>query len=556
MGRWGLARRFWRFAVAFLLLASTSPVSAQPVAKYAVLLDASKSMTGFYHAKLLNSPWKAVLQELDGGASEKWQFGNSVVKIRGPLKDVTPIYDNTALDVPLQQWLDVPDTGDAVVMVTDNVADTSDSVSWDAQQRFYNLLRNTQKIAGVTLIPAVLPFQGTVTAPKNSPRATYAGERAIAFYVIHRVGADKSDRFAFERMVSGILQRHNIEHELIRIMPFGESWDKSKPSIDLKIESGSGADIRLDPKWGLIIGGLEMNQGVKLSFQAEVTPGPNFEMRNAELSASIALESDADLASQQFITAKVNPRQANFRPREGRKFDVEFEIAPVGFFSGVSLARQIELAFSTSTTIQGEIVVHSKVHRQGVLFVGPEAERWSYNGAPEGLGSDNREIHRRLYRVQELVQGMVPADGLDDEIVRRRVWIELRYSTVALGLLVVAAIFVLLPLAWLLRQAGKPRHFEVASGMAKPQPVTLGLFSTSPVQSDDGRCSLALTWLGCALLVRAQGGRILGSQLRSAAGGMVRVAWRDGEMRDTYSFQVTKQKNGSKNGPRHGGQDW
>lgn len=556
MGRWGLARRFWPLAAALLLMVVSSSSSSQPITKYAVLLDASKSMTGFYNARIPNSPWRAVLQDLDAGASAKWEFGETAARIKARLKDVVPSYDNTALDVPLQEWLDASDSGDAVVMVTDNVADASESISWNGQLRFYELLRGKKKgIAGVTLIPAVLPFSGTVTAPRNSPRATYVGERAIAFYVIHKAGGDSGNRFAFERMVTGILKKHNIEHDVIRIVPFGESWETSKPSVNLKIESGSGANIRLDPKWGLVIDDLEMGQGVKLSFQAEVTPGPNFELRDAELTASIALQEDADVASQQFITAKVNPRTANFRPLVGKSFDVEFEIEPISFFSGVSLARQIELAFSTSTVIQGEIVVRSKVWRQGVLFVGPEADRWSYNGPPEGLGSDNRDIHRRLYRVQELVQGMVPTEGWQTEIVRRQVWIELRYSSAALGLLVAAAVLVLLPLAWLLWQAAKPQHFEVASGMAKPQLVTLGLFATSRVQSDDGRCALSLTWLGCALLVRARGGRIQGSQLRSASGALVRVAWQDGEMRDTYSFQVTRQGNGTKSTSGRG-QDW
>jgi hypothetical protein len=550
-------------AVAVIVLAVVCDAHAGDGQGYALLMDASLSMKGFYDAK--PSRWRDVLRDLDRGAERRWRFGDEAEPVRDILRDAGPRFARTSLDKPLRAWLQEPGAPPTAVMVTDNVADMADATGWDAQQRFYAILQGGERlgpsggeprsIVGVTILPAVFPFAGTVTGPNDRPRAEYKGSRALAVYVLHRSGSVEGDDV--ERFIRSILDSAGTENEAIPVLPFGSGWKRSTPDLDMSLVSATGADITLDRASGrLDIANLPMEQGVTLVLQAGITPGPHFALRNAELVASIALPDDEEISSQQLIKAKISPRRADFDPQTRRDFEVTFEIQPIGFFSGVSLMRQAELAFSTSTVIRGEITVSYKTDRQSVLFVGDKAGLWSYDGPPERLGAADPEVQRRLYRVQDLVRGMMPAEGWTTEIVRWPVVIQLRYATGAVVLLVAALMLFCAGAYWALARFSRPQTFDVTTGLDRPQPITLGLFSTVPVLSDDGRCALSLTWFGVCLYASARGGRLTGPRVLAAGGGQVRIAWSDGDHRDVYAFHVRRAGSSEHGSGGRFGNEW
>jgi len=551
------------FLALVLLAAALTALAAAPAARaaglrHAVYLDTSGSMAGFGKAPL----WSEFLNEMEAGATRTRSFGSKAYQPKGPLAREELNQSGTDLAVALRDWLDTSKPGDAAVFITDNVADDRNANAAAAQRRFYALLQDRRDVTQVSLIPALLPFNGTVMEPgRDSNRSQYpAGkhqfaDRAVALYLLVREAGSDGAMRALEARTTDLLRKHKIPHELLRIAPFGIAGWNSSVSTDVTLSGDSAAGVKatMDPDWGLVIPGFPLGQPLKLSFVAEVRPGPNFLLKDAALDAVIRLDEGEFLASSRLVSAQVAPYRADLHPERLQRFDVTFDIAPIDFFRHVPMATKIKLAFSNSTVVKGEIAINFAVRREQVFLAGDTAAKWSYDGAPEALARPDPAVQARIYHLQDLVRGMLPEEQLTRAMLTRAIWLELRYPAGPVMALLLAAAVMVVPLLLVLRRFVQPRHYLALDyGDGQGQPITPGFLSPSAATSADGHCQIRVRWIGFGLLV-ASSARLLGGRFLDLGGGTVRVEGHDGEQRATYTFRITPLGAG---GAGEGIDDW
>lgn len=515
-----------RLAVPLLAwLATTAPAIAADPPAYAILLDASGSMGGF--AK--DAGWRSLLSRLESSATQKWEFGDTAHRVAGNLADVRLTRRDTMLDVALKAWVENSGPHDVVVMVTDNVADEGSTASRDAQAAFYALLNPTKgmarQISAITLIPSLLPFSGTIWEPGKGGKGTvYSGNRrALAFYLLAREGVASDAMKRLTLHMADLLQDAGLSYEILDISPF--KGMAVKPALNLRGIESDNTRITYNGEPGAILNveGLTTGTPLHLQMVANVVPGRDFELRDAAVEASISLEGHELITSAQVVRASVTPRQTTLKPEQGQDFDITFESKAIEFLSHVPLSQQIELALTNKTEINGKIIITYKILRQNLYLANALAAKWSYDGPVAALGTPNPTVQTKLYRLQDLVRGMVPEDQLSRSFIQIPVRLVLRFSPVPVLILLAAGLLLAIPIGWLIYRSLRPRDFVVTPDEGGDTSLSLGLFQADDAYNGDKQCAVSVRNLGLGLLVGARGGRVIGSRLLGPGGDTVDV---------------------------------
>lgn len=516
-------------ALLLLLLTGTGPAAAQEdTPAYDVLLDNSGSMLGFKASPV----WTALLDQLDRSGGRNWVFDSQLRPHDGRLSTATLNSDDTDLGEAITDWMARSKPGAGAFIVTDNVADSPGRAPLPSQVKWEAALQSGS-IAHLVLAPVRLPFDGPLYSP-DSPSLTtprYPGQRALALYLVVKASDDREHTLAqvkaMEAKAHAILDplaRQNVQYVWLTVTPFDVSGQTEKQFV-LKLTETSQATATLTGDT-LEVRNLTVGDSASFGFEALVSTGQEFTLKDAEIKADLLFDDHGTLVTDKLIDADVDPKKAVLGANPSR-FTIKYDIRPFRLvdLSGWDL---LMLALSNETPVKGKLRIRYRVERGMVDLSDDVTRAWSYDGPPSKLHLGDTSIQSRIYRLTELVRQSVRKDALEQNALVIDVVMHVNYPLRPVAIAALLLLAGLAGLAWALAQMSRPRPYVGQNDISQEQTLTPSLLTPAYMVSSDGRCEVTVRWLLVGILVTTNG-RLTSPRLLPAGGGAIEVTFPDAD---------------------------
>lgn len=530
----------WLWLVALLAVPWCMTVAAD----YDVLLDASGSMAGFNSdsKKYSSSAWRQLLETLEAGAHDKYQFGEreKFGRVETSLTQVTLNHKNTLLADAVQQWLKQT-RSTSLVIITDNVADAG-GLSGAQQDAFEKILKDDDSpFSHISLTVLSLSFDGKVYEPDKETGKAYRGRRALLVYLLSRTGIGDAAFYDLQRQVNdklGGLQKSPT----IRVKPVLAM--QSARLDEGKIKTISSEDVKIAVHNGILkIQGYRLGNPLNLKLALPVETDSDFKLMDVKLQAGIEFKEEKHLTKHDKITANVNPKTATLEQGRTTPFEVTLDIKPFGF-NDVDFKQKLAFAMKGGTTITGKLAVNYQAGQGNYKLSDELLGRWNNPGVSQDLDEPYDDIQNRIFHLDKMVAGLLKFDATPQPLSTMPVELELRYpigllfSTLSLGLFAVGL------LVWSIRRM-QHQNYVVVDEDSNELPISprLGQKVYSYYQPATQDLWFSLRYLGFGFWISAPRSKQLrGSRLLTVGG---RFSVLDPETFDEHSWSLRKATNGA-----------
>jgi hypothetical protein len=312
--------------------------------------------------------------------------------------------------------------------------------------------------------------------------------------VIARTGHDSAEIEGLRRLLTRL---DGGSWPYIQIRPFAEDgWSESirESVIYAENETEAGAEIATSSD-GIAIRRYQVGDPLDFAIDVTVQPGPNFRLREADVGTSLVFDRARFMQRASTESYRVTPSKKDLVPGESARFTLSYEIR--GFeLLDIDFWTLLELALEGSSWHSGEIRIWVSVERDNVELYGP-IERWNYSGPVDALASADAEIQGQIYRLNELLQGMIPETQLQRrEVWASPIWVQVVYPLGPLLILILATVLGLALLLLLARQLARGSRYVVENEAGNTTEIAPGFAGSVTINSEDGATALTLRNFG------------------------------------------------------------
>ena len=530
-----------------MLLGGAADVAALA---YDIMLDASGSMAGFKTEQdaTYQARWRGILGALEAGAGDKFQFGNrdNFRAIQASLYEVPLRDDETYLGEAVQRWVGSSAADEALIVITDNQADTQGLSESTHQQQILEqtLTAKGSPFAQVGLFAVRLPFSGPVYSLDGKTKKKYTGERALVIYILGRTKLDIAEFRGLVDIVRAALAGFELRYFPIR--PF-DSASVSSQVDDIAISQTGDQSVHVTTRNGrLIIDNYPFGEPLKLRFKADIkTTGNALQLQNVALDAALRFDSLPELVhgpggGAPITHAKVIPEYATFTPDEVKGFDIQFEIHNFGFLD-LPFTEQLAWTMRDTQRVEGRLDLRFHATKDQIQVDPDVLTGWNHEGAGADLGKPDAQIQTRVYHLGYLIKSLVPEDLPVQTLKSFPVTLEMRFPASPL-LIVLLLLAVLLGLLWALaRWLNRDARFVIEDEYSGTQiPIALTLFGRYTHMSGDDRLLFSLRYIGIGSLVATP--YVLRSKRLVGPGHSILIY--NPETEDEREFRLTRAAHG------------
>lgn len=440
-------------------------------ADYDVMLDASGSMAGFNSDSKKYSPsaWRQLLQTLEDGARDKYQFGDreKFGRVETPLTQVTLNHENTFLADAVQQWLQQT-RSTSLVIITDNVADAG-GLSGAQQDAFEKLLKGDDSpLSHISLTVLSLAFDGRIYEPDKKTGTPYRGPRAFLVYLLSTRGIGDMAFADLQRQLNDKLSGLQ-KSPTIRVKPALAMQSARLDEDRIKTSASQGVKVAIQN--GILkIQGYRLGNPLNLKLALPVETDSDFKLTDVKLQSGIQFDEEKHLTKHDKITANVNPKTATLERGKTTSFEVALDIKPFGF-NDVDFKQQLAFAMKGGTTITGELAVNYQAGQGSYKLSDDLLRQWNNPGVSQELDEPRESIQNRIFHLDKMVAGLLRVDATSQPLRTMRVELELRYPIGLLFSSLILGLFAISLLVWGLRHA-QHQNYVVVDEDANELPIS------------------------------------------------------------------------------------
>lgn len=511
------------------LLFLTMPLLAD---SYDFLLDASGSMRGFQKEGLTSkeittkkcsaqessgASWQNYLTNISKNSVNNYIFGDTFRKVEGiPLYKLCLKDKKTDLAGALSSWLNDNNSSDKLLIVTDNVSDTSNKSSFENQKYFKKLISGkSSKFSYVAVIAIRLPFMGYVYPLNDKHKIYYKGKRALVAYVLGKKGLSKNNFIKFRNSIEKKIE--NYKFKVFQVRPFStESVKQTFGSVKFNNrETNNKVDIRpVKLKSGnTAIKVSNYTLGDKLQFTLDTS----LEIKGAFLLKKIKLESDITFdALPSHITsikqsknsedikfnAKITPSPVTLTPNEAKGFLIEFKMDRFKF-NDISFKNKAMYALSNTQDLRGNLDLRFKIEKEQYEIDNSVISEWSHQHSDK-LGKDDISTQSKVYRLGDILETGIVENPTEENLKRIPLILEVRYN---MGPIISSIILFLILLGvfyWLWLKSRKSQDYILTDDMGSQIPISIGIGQVYKHYDDQGQNLFNIRFLGLSYFVSSR----------------------------------------------------
>lgn len=510
-----------------------------------MLVDASGSMEGFYWHKPRALPsgervyaLRPLLERLRHTCSRA-----SLFDLRPRLLAAGEAFSvgrgDTDIAGSLQTWSDTAADGTFLILVTDNVEDTTSEGDGE-NARFYNLLRLRSSVfSHITVLAFRAPFSGYLYLPGTpGPAADYTGPRALSIYLLGKgTGGHAADYDAMRDLLRTVFERTgraefeagsgNLypDYVLFDVRPFArEAISLTARPVSMAESRGPGSQCArtgFDPKKGFYLYDQKMEVRCEVRALISVRIPRRWCLNQASLRAHAFVRRGSDDRLLQDLEARVSPAVADLCS-EAQELTTTLVFSPVTYRKDVDFGDRFRRSFKQGgAQAQGQLTVEATFERAQVNIADSIGQAWNLEEV-SAIATPHPSVQSRVFKLDRAVRSIVPDDALSStEILSYDVHIGSRYEQWPLLVLLAAGLAGLALLAFLIVLARRPLLL-LADGGAGDEFLRLPLLASGRVESAADDLHVTFTNLGALLFARSNG-RIRRGRVLPRSGGTIEV---------------------------------
>jgi hypothetical protein len=521
-------------ALGLAFLAATAAI-AQTAPACSLLIDASASMEGYRHAD--RAPLMALIERLRQRCPATSEFGDSLRTL--PAGQPVVFNDQrTNIGPAVEQWAEQAPDGSYVVIVTDNVSDTSDKAG-DPTAKFYSLLRSEgSPFSHIVVMALREAFDGKVYDPRDSRlQQTYRGPRALTLYILAKRADGHDGEFAaLRRSIAAILDtRHHASgdddasYTVFDVKPFAtEEFRINSTAAEVRSDTTAATvkcsdKARFDPTTNtFLMPDQPMDRDCVLAADLLVRFADRWCLKDTDLTARADIRNEDRAIFKPAVTTDVTPSRASLCA-DNKKLTVTFRFSAYRFAENVGFFDKLARTFTGTFQANGALDVYGTVTRQNVTLNQDTNSAWSM-GSEDDIsvaGRAEARYQRRVFRLEEGVRAVIPEAELHNhQLAHYNIKATVRYEQWPIVVLIVIVLALIALAAGLFFLGRKPVVFAVETDDGGEQRLYLSAFGAERVESR----GIVLTLRNAVFFLLAGAtGTILRGRLLPPGGGTILV---------------------------------
>lgn len=522
----------------FLFLAGVIFSLTVTASSYDLLLDVSGSMRGFQHEGLQKKTtctktgsdsgesWKLFLGGIDNDTKKVCVFGDNY----RCLQKISPynicLKDNkTDLAGALASWLKKDSSYQNLLIITDNVADTSSSYSLQNQYKFENLLSGAKsQFSHISIIALRLPFDGLVYhLGLNKSRSQYKGLRALVIYVLSKKGVTDASFEEYRKTIEEKLTLY--EYKLFPIRPFStRSVKQNFGAVSFKNEKSNKLNIKpaklKNGGTALKISNYSLGDRLNFSFNTGLEIQGAFTLKDINLKARIQfeglpnhLQSKGQSQQDVMFNAKITPSEITLSPNKIQGFKIAFNMDRFSF-TNIPFKKKIDLLLSNSENLKGRLDLIFTVTKEQYEPDVSVFEEWTHHNKDQ-LGESDRGSQAKVYNLHKILSSGIAHEETEENLKSIPIILKVRFPSRPLILLVLLIIILLGTLWWIVVKVRGNQSYTLEDDMGRKTPISIGIGHTYIYYDDRSQNLFTLRFIGFAYFVTTdltlKGPRILSS---------------------------------------------
>lgn len=502
---------------------------------YDLLLDVSGSMRGFQHEGLQKKTgctkngsdsgesWKSFLGNIHHNTKKVCAFGD---KYRC-FEKISPynicLRDNkTDLAGALASWLKVDTSHQKLLIITDNVADTSNSNSLKNQNKFENLLSGSEsQFSHISIITLRLPFDGRVYHLDPSKKfSLYKGKRALVIYLLGKKGISDTLFEEYRKTIEEKLTPY--EYEMFPIRPFSTRSVKQKfGAVTFNNEKSNKVSIKpvklTNGGTAIKISNYSLGDRLNFAFNTGLEIQGAFKLKDIKLKAAIQFDDLPNhLQSKKqnvMFDAKITPSEVTLKPNKVQGFKIAFNMDHFTF-SNIPFKKKLDFALSNSQDLKGKLDLIFTITKEQYEPDKSVFEKWTHHNADQ-LGESNSGLQAKVYNLQKILLTGIALDETEESLKSIPIILKISFPMKPIILAIFFIVAAVGMVWWLLLKSRDNQDYILEDDRGEKTPLSIGLGHTYVHYDDRNRNLFTLRFIGFAYFVTTgftlKGGRMLSS---------------------------------------------